>query len=79
MMEGKSATQIQGDVASGPLQPRFKQTAAAAVQWIVTGILIAWVVLCLAVSILTFLAGVFAGMEPSAPSAIHAVDPPPAA
>ena len=78
MMEGKSATQIQGDVASGPLQPRFKQTAAA-VQWIVTGILIAWVVLCLAVSILTFLAGVFAGLEPSAPSAIHAVDPPPAA
>lgn len=41
------------------LQERSRQALVTAAKWVATAILIAWVIFCLAVSILTFLAGVF--------------------
>lgn len=50
---------IQSLFADNKLQFRFRQALGAAVKWMVTAIVIAWVIFCLAVSILTFLAGIF--------------------
>jgi hypothetical protein len=50
---------IQGLFADDKLQFRFRQALVAAAKWMVTAIIIAWVIFCLAVSILTLLASIF--------------------
>lgn len=50
---------IQGLFADEKLQFRFWQTLVAAAKWMGTAIVIAWVICCLAVAILTFLASIF--------------------
>ena len=54
---------LQGMYADDRLQSRLRLSLAAGVKWMVTAILIAWVIFCLAVSILTFLAGLFPSAE----------------
>lgn len=41
------------------LLERSRQALVTTAKWVATAILIAWVIFCLAVSILTFLAGLF--------------------
>jgi hypothetical protein len=50
---------IQGLFAGDKLPFRFRQALAALAKWAATAIVIAWVVICLMVSIITFLAGLF--------------------
>lgn len=50
---------MQRFIAGYKLQERSRQALVTAAKWVATAILIAWVIFCLAVSILTFLAGVF--------------------
>lgn len=54
---------VQGMFADDRLQFRLRPVLAVGVKWMVTAILIAWVIVCLAVSILTFLAGLFPSAE----------------
>jgi hypothetical protein len=49
--------EIQSSLLRFMLQSRSKQTLMATVKWIFIGILIAWVILCSAVSVLTFWRG----------------------
>jgi hypothetical protein len=50
---------IQGLFAGGKLPFRFRQALAAVAKWAVTAMVIVWVTICLIVSIITFLAGLF--------------------
>lgn len=50
---------IQSLFADDKRQLRFRQALVTAAKWMATAIVIVWVVFCLAVSILTFLAGIF--------------------
>jgi len=50
---------MQRLIADYKLQERSRQALVTAAKWVATAILIAWVIFCLAVSILTFLAGLF--------------------
>ena len=72
MKLGTKIMDIQGAFANDKLQPRFGQAVVATAKWMATVILIAWIIFCLAVSILTFLAGTFPGAD-----AVAAVKSPP--
>jgi hypothetical protein len=50
---------IQTLFADYKLQSRSRQALVTAAKWVATEIIIAWVIFSMAVSILTFLAGVF--------------------
>jgi len=50
---------MQSLIADCKLQERSRQALVTTAKWVAIAILIAWVIFCLAVSILTFLAGVF--------------------
>jgi len=50
---------IQGLFAGDKLSFRFRQALAALAKWAATVMVIAWVVICLIVSIIAFLAGLF--------------------
>jgi|WetSurMetagenome_2_1015567.scaffolds.fasta_scaffold42869_2 hypothetical protein len=50
--------EIQGAFVNDKLPSRFKQPLVASFKWIVTGALIVWIIFCLAVSVLTFLADI---------------------
>jgi hypothetical protein len=54
---------IQGMFADDRLQIPLRKVLAVGVKWMVTAILIAGVIFCLVVSILTFLAGLFPSAE----------------
>jgi hypothetical protein len=49
--------EIQSTLLSFVLQSRFKQTLISTVKWIFVGILIAWIILCSAVSVLNLWRG----------------------
>jgi hypothetical protein len=55
--------EIQSIFINGLFQWRFKQVLTATVKWIFIGILIVWIIFCLAVSLLTFLAGLLMAAE----------------
>jgi hypothetical protein len=46
-------------IADYKLRERSRQALVTTANWVATAILIAWVIFCLAVSIITFLAGIF--------------------
>jgi hypothetical protein len=50
---------IQGVFADDKLQFLFRRALVAAAKGMVTAIVIAWVIFCLTVTVLTFLAGIF--------------------
>ncbi len=46
-------------IADYKLRERSRQALVTTANWVAIAILIAWVIFCLAVSIITFLAGIF--------------------
>lgn len=57
---------LQGMFSQDRSPPRFRQTLAAAAKWMAAALVIAWVMICLTVSVLTFLAGLFPSADTAA-------------
>jgi hypothetical protein len=58
---------IQSLFADDKRQLQFRKALVATVKWMVTAIILAWVVFCVAVSILALLAGIFSATDTAAP------------